>query len=280
MSSGEVRTRPPSFRVPSVPGMPAAKGSQPRLDAVGTLLVAPSDLGITGVAARAATIECEGYFEALGLPEGASIEAVRAAYFRLAKLWHPDRVPPELATMREEIATVMGYLTRAHGTLTDPETRDEYIASRKKAKENEKETRPRAQIVREIEALLGKKEFAAAEMEAKKLRDANPDDADAVALVAWTAALGGDAPEDVLRASLTMLDRAVYGDRFCDRAYYYRGVLHKKLGDTAGAFRDFSRVVAINPKHVDAQREVRLHEMRARKGSGEHILSLFTKTKK
>ena len=37
----------------------------------------------------------------------------------------------------------------------------------------------------------------------------------------------------------------------------------------------------LNPKHVDAQREVRIFEMRARKGSGEHALdALISKVKK
>lgn len=61
-------------------------------------------------------------------------------------------------------------------------------------------------------------------------------------------------------------------DRTCERALYLRGCIAKKLGKLAAAFRDFARVVHLNPRHVDATREVRLFEMRARKGSGEHPL--------
>jgi curved DNA-binding protein CbpA len=275
MSSGEVRTKPPTFRVPSTGRIEAAKHpSASTLEAVAPI-VSPSDLGPTGVAARAMTVDNEGYFEVLGLTHGASVEAVRSTFFRLAKVWHPDRVPPDLAPLRDEVEKIFAAMTRAHQALVDPETRAAYLATKTKT-----EKRPRAQVLREIDGHLAKNDFASAEIEAKKLQDEDADDVEAIAVVAWCQAHGGDAPEETLRASLAMLDRSVYGDRYCERAYYYRGVLHRRTGNDAAAFRDFSRVVQISPKHVDAQRELRLHEMRSRKSSGEHILSLFSTKKK
>lgn len=58
-----------------------------------------------------------------------------------------------------------------------------------------------------------------------------------------------------------------------------RGMIHKRLGNSAGAFRDFSRAVQLEPKHLDAQREIRIFEMRARKGSGEHALDALIASK-
>lgn len=275
MSSGEVRAQPPSFRVLPAAKVTAAPTSSPKLEAANVIPIGPADLGPTGLAARAQRIEAEGYFEALGLPSGASEEAVRAAYFRLAKLWHPDRLPADLAPYRDEVSAIFSYLTRAHGTLTDPDARKAYLATGATV-----ETRPRAQVIREIEGLIAKNDWASAHVEAQALRDASPEDADAVALLAWTTTQGGEAPEDTLHAAITQLDRAVYGDRYCERAYWYRGLLQKKLGNAQAAHRDFTRVVQLAPKHVDAQREIRIHEMRQRKGSGEHLLTLFGKHKK
>jgi hypothetical protein len=42
-------------------------------------------------------------------------------------------------------------------------------------------------------------------------------------------------------------------------------MIHKRLGNSANAYRDFARVVALDPKHVDATREVRIYEMRMKK---------------
>ena len=38
--------------------------------------------------------DSDNYFTVLGLPKGASESAVKTAYFRMAKLFHPDKNPP------------------------------------------------------------------------------------------------------------------------------------------------------------------------------------------
>jgi tetratricopeptide (TPR) repeat protein len=54
-----------------------------------------------------------------------------------------------------------------------------------------------------------------------------------------------------------------------ERALFYRGVLLKKAGRPDRAIRDFRLSAELNPKNLDAVREVRLFEMRRRTGSGE-----------
>jgi curved DNA-binding protein CbpA len=244
----------------------------------------PADLGAVGIAHRAATIEHEDPFTALGIPDGASEEAARAAYFRLSKLWHPDRLPGDLAPFLMEVEKIFEHMTRAHRTLTDPDARRDYLATGTAGAARGSApaaARPRAELIREIDQALAKREFHAAEATCRQLLSADADDCEAQALAAWASTLAGEASEETLRAALPILDKAVNGDRQCERAHYYRGIVHKRLGANAAAFRDFTRVVSLNPKHVDAQREIRIFEMRARKGSGEHALdALISKTKK
>jgi tetratricopeptide (TPR) repeat protein len=128
--------------------------------------------------------------------------------------------------------------------------------------------RERKDVMRDIDSALAKREFAFAEQEAKRLAESDADDGEAQAIAAWAAAQAGDASEDTLRASIAKLDRAAAADRLCERTYYYRGMIAKRLGNVPNAMRDFARAVQLNPKHVDAQRELRVIEMRARK-SGE-----------
>ncbi|MDB5212783.1 MAG: DnaJ-class molecular chaperone CbpA [Myxococcaceae bacterium] len=281
--SGEVRVSM-SFRVPSAPAIRTSGGSSPRIAAQVAPVFSPADLGAVGIAHRAATIENEDPFTALGIPDGSSVEAARAAYFRLSKLWHPDRLPADLAPFRMEVEKVYEHMTRAHRTLTDPDARRDYLATGAASGPRGSApaaARPRAEMLREIDHALTKREFHAAEAASRQLASADPDDSEAQALVAWASTLAGEASEDTLRAALPMLDRAVNRDRQCERAHYYRGMVHKRLGGNAAAFRDFTRVVNLNPKHVDAQREIRIFEMRARKGSGEHALdALISKAKK
>jgi curved DNA-binding protein CbpA len=273
-----------SFKVPSAPAIRAAGGSSPRVAAALANIFSPSDLGAVGIEHRASTIASEDPFTVLGIPEGASEEAARAAYFRLSRLWHPDRLPADLAPFRIEVEKVFEHMTRAHRTLTDPDLRRDYLAGGNSGTARASgvvAARPRADVLREIDQALGKREFHAAEAASRQLASVDPDDCEAQALVAWASTLAGEASEETLRAALPMLDKAVNGDRQCERAHYYRGMIHKRLGGTAAAFRDFVRVVSLNPKHIDAQREVRIFEMRARKGSGEQALdALLSKVKK
>lgn len=271
----------PAAAAPSHPSMLAAQsGAIPKVQPASSTfppavraptlrpIVGPTDLGAAGLAARAEAVDAEDFFDVLGVDRGASSEAVRAAYFRLAKLWHPDRLPAELMPFHAEVARVFAHMTRAQQTLCDPDARRRWLDDHARSMRGRRED-----VLREIDQALAKGDFTKAEAASRKLAEADRDDAEALALVAWAAARAGEAAdEEALRTSLAALDRAVNADHTCQRALYYRGVVAKRLGKLDAAFRDFARVVHLNPKHIDAAREVRILEMRARKGSGEHAL--------
>jgi hypothetical protein len=257
-----------SFRVPSVSAMKAAAGSSPRVAAVPMTLLSPAEVGAAGIAHRAQTISADDPLTVLGLPPEATAEAARAAYFRLSKLWHPDRLPADLAMFKDEVSTIFEHMTRAHRALTESSAR--MVAAR-----------PRADAIREIQQAIAKHDYEAAAEASDELTSANADDAEAHALAAWARSCAGDAPEATLRAALADLDRAVHLDRHCAPAHFFRGMLHKRLQNNMAAFKDFTRVVQIDSRHVDAQREIRIFEMRARRGSGEHALdALVTAARK
>jgi hypothetical protein len=48
----------------------------------------------------------------------------------------------------------------------------------------------------------------------------------------------------------------------CEKAYFWRGMLNKRVGKPESAYRDFRKAVDLNPHNIDAAREVRLHNMR------------------
>jgi tetratricopeptide (TPR) repeat protein len=48
----------------------------------------------------------------------------------------------------------------------------------------------------------------------------------------------------------------------CERAYFYRGMLLKKVDNFNAAVKDFRKAAELNPRNTDAMREVRLHTMR------------------
>ncbi len=224
----------------------------------------PSELGVAGIKARAQTVENEDPSFTLGLTGEGTIDGARAAYFRLVKLWHPDRMTPDLAPVRAEVGKIFVQMTKAHHTLTDPEARRAHLAV-KNAKPIVPERPLRRDVIRIIDAAIAKKDFTLAAEESRKLLAGDARDCEAQALVAWIATSAGEGPEGAVRAALPALDRAVNGDTDCIRAHFYRGMVNKRLGNTNSAYRDFVHAVQLDPKHVDASREVRLHEMRMKK---------------
>lgn len=230
----------------------------------------PAELGLDGIKARADKIESEDFFQVLGLNDGASVEAVRAAYMRLVKTWHPDKLVVDFFPARGDVAKVFNHMTTAQKTLTDPDARRAYLASRRP----KSEVRTRPIIMKEAEAGLAAKAYDLCVKLTQEMIALNADDAEAIALQAWAEARGGEASEEELKTTLVKMDRAVNVDRTSAPAHFYRGLAQKKLNNTFAAFRDFARVVQLDPSHTDAEREVRIFAMRAKKGSGEHKIAL------
>lgn len=253
-----------SFRVPTSPTLPPGHTppGMPKIPILRAPVLGPSDLGPSGVTQRAQAIESEDFFAALGLVDGASEETVRGAYIAHMRVWHPDKLAPELAFVRKDVEKIFNHLTRAHEMLTDRDARRVWVAARA-AKQRSK--RPRNEVVEEIEKAIAKRDFSAAEGESRSLAEADPEDGDAQALLAWSIAQAGEASDHALKTALSLLDSAVNRDHQCKRAYYYRATLQKRLGNAQFALRDYQRVIQLDPGHVDAKREARILEMRMRK---------------
>lgn len=271
-------TKIPAYRAPSAAAIATpAQAFSPAPAAVSTTNTSslgsvrtPAELGLDGIKARADKIESEDYFQVLGLNEGASSEAVRAAYMRLVKTWHPDKLVVDFFPARGDVAKVFNHMTAAQKTLTDPDARGKYLASRRP--KNEARTRPT--IMKEVIAALHAKSFELAVKLTQEMLGLDPDDAEALAMQGWAEARAGDGSEEELKTALVKIDRAVNTDRTSAPAHFYRGLAQKRLNNGGAAFRDFARAVQLDPSHTDAEREVRLFAMRAKKGSGEHRLAL------
>ncbi len=218
---------------------------------------------------RAENIDREDYFTMLGVSQDAPAEQVRAAYFGLAKSWHPDRLPAELANVRDACARVFSRMSEAHNALSDSERREEYM---RLLREGGATPESQAVISRVIEAAttfqkaeicMKRNDLAQAEQLCRHANELDPMQADYLALLAWLDAQKAD--NQTAKASLeciTALDRALSLNDRCERAYFYRGMLHKRLGNMQSAVRDFREAAELNPRNIDAVREVRLYGMR------------------
>ena len=80
--------------------------------------------------------ELKNHYEMLGVDKNASVQEIRRAYFRCAKLYHPDRhFDPEMNDVKEKLETLFSRIHDAYETLSSESERDNYnlsLAEKKK----------------------------------------------------------------------------------------------------------------------------------------------------
>jgi tetratricopeptide (TPR) repeat protein len=221
------------------------------------------------ITARAATIDRADYFMMLDIARDATKDDVESAFFALAKRWHPDRLPAELAPVREACSRVFSRMSEARATLADDEQRARYMglladgSGSPETQETVAKVVEAAQNFQKAEVLFKRNDLAQAEAFCRLALEADPTQPDYVALMAWLMALKPESqsPEKTLFCIKT-LDKAIAMNARCEKAVYWRGMLYKRLGRIELASKDFKRVAEINPRNIDAAREVRLYNMR------------------
>jgi tetratricopeptide (TPR) repeat protein len=261
---------PPPSSMPPPPDRPTpiSSGSMPAASPPPTLSPQLSQQW-RDVVERAATIDRADYFNMLDIARDATQSDVETAYFALAKRWHPDRLPPELAPIKSACARVFARMSEAHVTLADEEKRRRYMhlladgGGSPEQQETVAKAVEAATNFQKAEVFFKRGDLAQAEAFCRKAVEADPTQADYHAFAAWLTALKPENQSPGQTADcIALLDRAISISNRCERAFFWRGMLHKRLGKDDLAVRDFQRAAALNPRNIDAAREVRLYEMR------------------
>jgi hypothetical protein len=225
---------------------------------------------------RARAILKEDYFQRLSLPRDAQSPQVESAFVALRTLWDTALLPPALEEARNDCEFVLSCLVEAYAVLRDPRQREEYARSltmaqlRAPADELEADLAATgtSDLYEGARTAFSRGDFDRAERLARKASKAAPEAAGPLALLAWIEASkpANLSPEETKRR-IVMLDRAIRADETMAQAYYWRGLLHKRIESHSAAMSNFKKVVELNPKHMDAVRELRVYEMRIRRNS-------------
>jgi tetratricopeptide (TPR) repeat protein len=265
---------PPQARPPQAPPPQAAPrqgGSQAAASSQGADRRAE-------IQERAASIDSQDYFQMLGLDHKAGPDEVQAAYFKLAKSWHPDRLPPDLQDLKPLVSKIFTRFNEAYATLNDAKHRSDYLRVVDGGGGTPDDQAEVARVVdaalefQKAEVLLKKHDMAGAEALARKAADADPEQPEYLTLLTWIQAQrrGEPPPLPEGRTStfyddlIQVFDQVIQREPQYERALFYRGMLLKRSGKIDKAIRDFRMVAQVNPKNIDAVREVRLAEMRRR----------------
>jgi tetratricopeptide (TPR) repeat protein len=224
------------------------------------------------IIARAAALDTEDYFVMLGASQEDSEEQLRSRYFALAKKYHSDRMPPGLEDLKETLDYVFTNLTEAYQTLTDGDKRRRYLELLREGSGTPADQRKIANIVdnamnlQKAEVCLRRKNYEEAERFCRLAAEADPDDGEAIGLLAWIQ-LHRREPGLPVTDLVARLRQAIDLVPRSEKVNFYLGTALKRSGEPMAAVVYFRKAAEINPRNVDAIREVRLYEMRRDRGS-------------
>jgi curved DNA-binding protein CbpA len=278
-------TSPPMSTPPGPPSPRPGSSRQTLPPRAGEATIPPSGPGSgkrREIEAKLGSIDREDHFQVLGVSREATAAEVRTAYFKLALVFHPDKLARELYDLKPRVAELFARINAAYETLSDDVRRAEYLVSLARpvaatgaVREDEQDKVARVmgavQDAKKAEILM-RKDLVAAEVLALRAAEADPENPGHKTLVLWIKAQrrGNPPALEEGRTSpfyddlIVELDAVLQKEPSYERALYYRGVLLKSSGRFDRALRDFTKAAELNPGNIEAVREVRLHEMRTR----------------
>jgi tetratricopeptide (TPR) repeat protein len=204
------------------------------------------------------------HYELLGVPPDATASIIQNAFFGLAKKWHPDRLRPDMADLRDQVTRLFARISEASQVLSDAASRrtyDQTLVTGDSVDEAEQVQRvlKATTAFQKAEVLLKRGNLVLAEKEAQIAFENDPSQADHIALHVWIQA---QKPSADLTDLAVKLEKAAKAEPNNLRVRWYRGQLLKRLGRNREALHDFRFIVERDPRHTDAHREVRLYAMR------------------
>jgi tetratricopeptide (TPR) repeat protein len=229
-------------------------------------------------------IQGRNHFEILEVNRNASAELVRESYFKLAKIFHPDRCSAmglvELIAQAEEI---FRRINEAHTVLTNAEARKAY--EEEIDGERSKGEEVRAALEAEFVFQKGvifyrKKNYTEALQHFQESYRLNEKEGEHLAWVAWTMFSDpkGNREETAVKAKELLL-KSIKLSPLNHTCHYYLGEIYLALGDKNRARSCFQRTVELHEGHVEANRHLRLMQMRKEK-KAEKEKSLFGRFRK
>ena len=219
------------------------------------------------------------YFTLLGVDPGADVEAARAAFFKMARVLHPDLPAFGEEARRAEATRVFQHMSRAHKVLTDAHLRVQYFEAAglddKKPGGNEPNPDLAHIHMHRARQLLARRDWAAAEegLQLAMTLFGAAGNADCQTMLGW-AIMNNPARSELERASQSKaLWEAVLESQKVSsaeaQAAYYMAIWCKLNGEMGTVKKYLDRCLRADPRHIEAQRELRLYDRRRSSRTGE-----------
>jgi len=251
MGVGPRSPGPPPHAAPATPGTAPPAGAGATSHSTGPGGEIRKALEVALPLAREADL-----FARLGLPRGASLDDVKAAYLQLVKQFHPDRFgAPGLVDLQADLRELLSALNEAYGVLSDRDRRTEYLA--RSSAGGRAPTQAAAAAARvdfqKAEAARRTGDHARARLflEAAVRGDRRPEFL--AALAVETLASGKPADREKARRHL----EEAMKDTSCAQAFLVAGKMADQDGDHDRAEKLFRAALRADPRSEEASRELR-----------------------
>jgi curved DNA-binding protein CbpA len=253
---------PPPAAAPQRPPPPVMKPAAPVVTA------APAAAPVTVAAdtkqlqAQYEQMKKQNFFEVLGVKRDADANAVKIAYLKAARSYHPDTVAPgspeALAKAKADIFALIG---EANRTLSDAVLRADYVAELDAGGTGSKvdvEKILRAEeVFQKGRIMMQNRKYADGLKLFEEAVTCNADEAEFYAWRGYAKYLSATDRKASSTVAMKDLQHCISKNPNVATAYYFMGFIQKANGDEKNALANFKKTVSLDPKHIDAQREVR-----------------------
>jgi tetratricopeptide (TPR) repeat protein len=208
-------------------------------------------------------MKSQNHFELLGLTPKSDQGSTKIAYFKLAKLYHPDTVPPDAPeALGRAKADIFARIGDANRTLTDEKLRADYVAELEAGGTGDKidvaQILAAEEMFQKGQILVKARKFPEAVKMLDEAIKANPEEGEFYSYRGYAKFYTFPDKKAGHVEAMKDINVCVKKNPRCASVWYHQGVMSKLLGDIPGAKRHFQKTVECDASHIDAQRELRL----------------------
>jgi curved DNA-binding protein CbpA len=237
----------------------------------------PQSHGVKALIAQRLKLLDQGadHFQLLGVAPDVAADALRKAYFALARQLHPDRLAAfGISDDGKHAQRLFAQINAGFAILSDHARRARYVdvlrrggeaailAEQTRAEELARRIMEAEEAFRRGELAMRRDQPHAAVVELERAVQLNPDEADYAATLAWARFCASPDRPSAASTTRSALDKAIQRSPRSINARFYLGRVERMLGRDQDALRHFRDVLAASPGHSEAAAEVRALEAR------------------
>jgi CheY-like chemotaxis protein/tetratricopeptide (TPR) repeat protein len=209
------------------------------------------------------------FFQIFDVDRGAEPDAIKAAYFEIAKKFSPDLFANRnLGSSKRKLDELFARVTEAYETITDRQKRDEYMLYLdRKAKglpTDVNEVHRSEQLFEQAMAMIRRRDFRGAKQVLDEALTRNPDPT-YYAHLGWVTFNLNQRSQAHVTEAVQHLKRAVTEQENLSIAYQYLGQICFVRGNYGEAHKWWTRCLEFEPNNIEAARGIRMVKEREEK---------------